>query len=114
MKNKKLVSTIEATKQNWKRRIMLEKDYNETCAQWMAERMEALVEHMQYGHALIAYRKQDGEFQLVRATLVYYEEDFKRTYDVNRIQSVVVYWNTELQGWRTFQLENFLEWRVIM
>lgn len=114
MKNKKLVSTTEATKKNWERRIMLEKDYTEVCARWMAERMEALVEHMQYGHALIAYRKQDGKFQLVRATLVYYEEDFRRAYDANLIKSTVVYWNTELQGWRTFQLENFLEWRVIM
>lgn len=111
---RKTGSSGERRQENWVKHILLEKDYTEACAKWMAERIEALVEHMQYGHALIAYRKQNGEFQLVRATLVYYEEDFKRPYDANRIQSTVVYWNTELQGWRTFQLENFMEWRVIM
>lgn len=114
MRNKKVTPAIEAAKENWKRHIMLEKGYTEACAQWMAERIAALTEHMQYGHALIAYHKQTGEFQLVRATLIYYEEDFRRTYDASRIQSAVVYWNTELQGWRTFQLENFLEWRPVV
>lgn len=114
MKNRQTGFAIEAVKENWKRRIVLEKEYSEECARWMAERIAALIEHMQYGHALIAYRKQTGEFQLVRATLVYYESAFRRKYDVRRIQGAVVYWNTELQAWRSFQLENFLEWRVIM
>lgn len=93
---------------------MVEKEYTGSCAQWMAERIAALVEHLQYGHALIAYRKQNGEFCLVKATLIDYETDFKRPYDASRIQSTVVYWNVELQGWRTFQLENFLEWRPVV
>lgn len=114
MKNKKVRPAIEVTKESWKRRIMLEKDYTEACAQWMAERIATLTEHMQYGHALIAYYKQTGEFQLVKATLIYYESDFGRAYDASRVQGAVVYWNTELQGWRTFQLENFLEWRPVV
>ena len=114
MKNKQVAPAIEAAKENWKRRIMLEKDYTETCAQWMAERIAALTEYMQYGHALIAYHKQTGEFQLVRATLVYYEQDFRRAYDASQIQGTVIYWNTEQQGWRSFQLENFLEWRPVV
>ena len=34
--------------------------------------VEALFDHMLCGHALIAYRKQNGEFRLVKATLVHY------------------------------------------
>ncbi len=43
---------------------MLEKDYTEQCSEWMAERLEALIEYMQYGHAAVAYMKQDGTFKL--------------------------------------------------
>lgn len=114
MRNKKSASKIEASKENWKRHIMLEKEYTQGCALWMAERIAALVEHMQYGHALIAYRKQDGTFQLVKGTLIYYEGEFRRAYDASRIRSTVVYWSVEQQGWRTFQLENFLEWRPMV
>ena len=114
MKNKQAKPAIEAAKERWKRRIVLEKEYSETCAQWMAERIAALTEYMQYGHALIAYYKQTGEFQLVKATLIYYESDFRKAYDVSRIQGAVVYWDTELQGWRSFQMENFLEWKTII
>ena len=49
---------------------MLEKNYTETCATWMARRIESLIDHMQYGHALIAYHKQDGTFRLAKATLL--------------------------------------------
>ena len=38
------------------------KGYTQTCAEWMAERIESLIDHMQYGHALIAFYKQDGTF----------------------------------------------------
>ena len=35
-----------------------------------ARRIESLIDHMQYGHALIAYHKQDGTFRLAKATLL--------------------------------------------
>lgn len=50
----------EALRNLWKIRIMLEKSYTETCATWMAQRIESLIDHMQYGHALIAYHTQAG------------------------------------------------------
>lgn len=46
--------------------------------QWMAQRINSLLEYMRYGYALIAYRKQDGSFYMGRGTLVSYESDFKR------------------------------------
>ena len=64
--------------------------------------------------ALIAYRKQNGDFYMARATLVYYETCFHRKYDIERIQNHVVYWDIEQQGWRTFQIENFLEWKPVV
>lgn len=113
-KRTKQTSQEEMRKENWKKHIMLEKDYTEPCAQWMAERLEALIDYLQYGYAAIAYRKQDGSFCLVRATLIYYEAEFKKAYDANCIRSTIVYWDAEQQAWRTFRIENFLEWKVIM
>ena len=110
-KNRKAVSKNEMMKGKWKRQIMLEKDYTEQCSEWMAERLEALLDHMQYGHATVAYRKQNGSFQLVKATLIYYEAEFRKKYDPTKIEGAVVYWNVDEQRWTTFQVENFMEWR---
>ena len=61
MKQKKRpASQSEAMKLRWKKRIVFEKGYTESCAEWMAERLEALLDHMQYGHATVAYRKVCG------------------------------------------------------
>ena len=108
-KNRKAVSKNEMMKGKWKRQIMLEKDYTEQCSEWMAERLEALLDHMQYGHATVAYRKQNGSFQLVKATLIYYEAEFRKKYDPTKIEGAVVYWNVDEQRWTTFQVENFME-----
>lgn len=98
----------------WKKRIVQETGLSEKTAEWMAERVEALTDYMQYGCALIAYRKQNGDFYLVRGTLISYRNDFHKEYDIEHIENHVVYWDIEQQGWRTFQLENFLEWRPIV
>lgn len=113
MNKKKPASLHEATLNLWKIRIILEKNYMENCAAWMAGRIESLIDYMQYGQALIAYHKQDGTFKLVKATLIPYQKAFEKEYDITRIAGTVIYWDIELQEWRTFQLENFLEWRPI-
>lgn len=79
----------EALRNLWKIRIMLEKNYTETCATWMAQRIESLIDHMQYGHALIAYHKQDGTFRLAKATLLPYKADFRKDYDITRVTSTI-------------------------
>lgn len=112
-KQKRPASLHEALKQKWKNRIMLEKDYSENAATWMAERIESLIDYMQYGYALIAYHKQDGTFKFVKATLMPYESMFHLKYDIRRIEGHIVYWDVDLQAWRSFQLENFMEWREI-
>ena len=99
MKQKKRpASQTEAMKLRWKKRIVFEKGYTEMCAEWMAERLEALTDHLQYGHAAIAYQKQNGDFR----------------YDPTKIEGAVVYWNVDEQRWTTFQVENFMEWRPIV
>ena len=110
---KKNASLHEALRKLWKIRIMLEKGYTQTCAEWMAERIESLIDHMQYGHALIAFYKQDGTFKLVKATLIHYENEFHRNYEITRVTGTIIFWDVEQQAWRNFQLENFLEWRPI-
>lgn len=113
-KQKRTVSQSEAMKTRWKRRIVMEKSYPESAAQWMAERLEALLDHMLYGHAMIAYHKQDGDFRFVKGTLIYYESEFHKVYDSTKVEGAVVYWDIEQQGWRTFQVENFMEWRPVV
>ena len=112
-KNRKAVSKNEMMKGKWKRQIMLEKDYTEQCSEWMAERLETLLDHMLYGHAMIAYHKQNGDFKFVKGTLIYYEAEFHKVYDPTKVEGTIVYWDVEQQGWRTFLVENFMEWRPI-
>ncbi len=112
-KQKKSASLHEAQRNLWKKRIMLEKRYTETCATWMAERIEDLIDHMQYGYALVAYYKQDGTFKLVKATLIPYETGFRRKYDINKVTGALIYWDVELQAWRNLEIENTLEWRPV-
>lgn len=113
MNKKKAASLHGALLNLWKIRIMQEKDYTENCAVWMAQRIESLIDHMQYGYALIAHYRQDGTFRLVKATLIPYETGFRRAYDINRVKGTIVYWDVEQGAWRNFQLENFLEWRPV-
>ncbi len=108
------VTKDERAENLWKKLIRQETDLSDETIAWMTRRILLLAKYMQYGCALIAYRKQNGEFYMVRGTLVYYENSFHREYDIERIQNYVAYWDIEQQGWRTFQIENFLEWKPIV
>ena len=113
-KSKKNAPLHEALRNLWKIRIMLEKNYTETCATWMAQRIESLIDHMQYGHALIAYHKLGRDIQADEShPNCPTKADFRRDYDITRVTSTIAFWDVELQAWKTFQLENFLEWSPI-
>lgn len=115
MKKKKNLPQVEVAKTRLVYRIMQEKEYTESCSRWMVNRLEALADHMQYGHAVIAYRLQTGDFRLVKGTLLYYACTFGKPYAFKDIKGgVMLYWDVEAQGWRTFQAENFLEWRAVV
>ena len=101
-------------KKLWEKRITENTTLSMESVQWMAQRINSLLEYMQYGYALIAYRKQDGSFYMGRGTLVSYESDFKKKHDMTSIKAHVAYWDAEQQGWRTFLIENFMEWRPIV
>lgn len=109
-----LVTKSENTKSLWQKRILENTTLSADSAQWMVQRINSLLEYMQYGYALIAYRKQDGSFYMGRGTLFFYENDFRQKHDIADIKAHVVYWDAEQQGWRTFLIENFLEWRPIV
>lgn len=111
---KKSVTKSEKVKELWKKRITENTTLSATSAQWMTQRIESLLNYMQYGYALIAYSKQDGSFYMGRGTLHYYEQDFHLKHDIANIKAHVAYWDAEQQGWRTFLIENFLEWKPIV
>lgn len=98
----------------WKRRIKAEKGYSDAIVERIAGRLESLAKYMQYGHAIIAYHKQDGTFQLATGTLISYPREFKHPYNMQDVHSAFIYWSMEAEGWRTFQIENFLEWKPIV
>ena len=56
----KFVSKTEKTKKLWEKRITENTTLSMESVQWMAQRINSLLEYMRYGYALIAYRKQDG------------------------------------------------------
>ena len=93
----KFVSKTEKTKKLWEKRITENTTLSMESVQWMAQRINSLLEYMRYGYALIAY-----------------ESDFKKKPDMTRIKAHVAYWDAEQQGWRTFLIENFMEWRPIV
>ena len=91
------VTKEERVENLWKKLIRQETDLSEETIAWMALRIRQLTEYMPYGCALIAYRKQNGEFYMARGTLIYYESDFHRKYDIERIKNHVAYWDIEQQ-----------------
>ena len=107
------VPVRERMAEKLKKRFMFEKGYSEECAEYMAQRLIDLIDHMQYGYALIAFHKQGTIFKMVKATLIPYESFFHRFYEMERIESTVVYWDVESQAWRSFQLENLLDWSPV-
>lgn len=98
----------------WKRRIVQEKGYPESIAERITRRLKSLAEYMQYGHAIIAFYKKDGTFQLVTGTLISYQREFQHPFSVQQVHSVFTFWCMEAKGWRTFQIENFLEWKPMI
>lgn len=57
MKKRNLKPVMENVKRRWTRQIVQEKGYTQTTAIWMVERIEELIDWMQYGYAVIAYRR---------------------------------------------------------
>lgn len=110
----KYVTKSEIAGKLWEKRVLENTTLKPETARWMAQRIESLLNYMQYGYALIAYRKQDGSFYMGRGTLHYYEQDFHRKHDIADIKGHIAYWDAEKQGWRTFLVENFLEWKPIV
>ena len=64
MKTKLYKSKNLSCEEVWKRRMITEKGISEKCAEQIAQKVIKLTERMQYGHAMIAFHKQDGTFCL--------------------------------------------------
>lgn len=112
MKKKSNKKEKTLCKEVWKRRIMNEKGISEKCAEKIAIMGIELIERMQYGHALIAFRKQDGTFCLEQGTLIGYEKFFHKEYHIRKEQESILYWSVEQHAWRRFRIENLLDWKA--
>ena len=113
--NKKLdKSTISFFKSVWKRRIMAEKGISEKEAEKIVKKSIEAAERMLYGHAMIAFNKQDGTFCMEQGTLIGYEKFFHRKFMLTAKQESIIYWSEEQQAWRRFMIGNLMEWRAIV
>jgi hypothetical protein len=65
-----------------------------------------LVEEMKKGNASFTYLGQDGMMHTVKGTLTRYEKDFKRTYRTKPDNRFILYYDTQIDAWRTFQAIN--------
>lgn len=98
----------------WKKRIATEKGISGKVAERIAKSCMELIEHMQYGNAMIAFYKQDGTFRLEKGTLIGYEKFFRKKFEIAVTQESVIYWSEEQKGWRRFMIGNLMEWRAII
>ena len=114
MKKKINPSKREACKLVWKKRMIAEKGFSEKYAKEIAYKCVELIERMSYGHAMIAFHKQDGTFCMESGTLVEYEKFFHRGIHITPKQLSIVYWNDDLHTWRRFMIENLIDWKAIV
>jgi hypothetical protein len=68
-----------------------------------AREVVRLIEEMKRGSASFTYLGQDGIMRNVKGTLTRYEKDFKRNYQANPDSRFVLYYDTTIGAWRTFQ-----------
>lgn len=119
-KTKKIMSrktdkkTISFFKSVWEKRIMTEKGFSEEEAKKIVKKNIEASERMLYGHAMIAFYKQDGTFCMDQGTLVGYEKFFHRKFTFTERQESIVYWSEERKAWRRFMISNLLEWKPIV
>lgn len=72
-----------------------------------AEQVATLVQEMKTGVIPFIYIGQDGVIHKVKGTLKPYQDCFKSPYFPKPYNRFVLYYNPELQAWRTFQLTGF-------
>ena len=113
MNRKKPTSLHEAIRNLWKIRIMLEKNYTENCATWMAKRIESLIDTCNTDMRSLPIIGRTEHSDSSGQTLLPYKNMFRQDYDIARVTTTIAYWDIEQQAWRTFQLENFLEWSPV-
>lgn len=75
----------------------------------MAHQIQRLIYLMHQGKVDFSYTKQDGTVRRATGTLTGYEHDFHQPYSPRPENTFIVYYDIEVQGWRTFHVENFLE-----
>ncbi|MCS2865375.1 SH3 beta-barrel fold-containing protein [Bacteroides thetaiotaomicron] len=112
-KEKRLIATNKTEEERdrltevWKKRIVSEKGYSETIAERIAEKVKSLADYMQYGHAIIAYYRQNGSFQLVTGTLISYSKDFHHSYDMKQVHSTFIFGAWKRKDGEPFRLRIF-------
>ena len=88
--------------------VHVRKGYSEECAEYMAQRLIDLIDHMQYGYALSAFHKQGTIFKMVKATLIPYENFFHRFYEMERIESTCSLLGCRVTGLEKFPVGEFI------
>jgi len=63
-----------------------------------------LVRDMRKGVVEFTFIGQDGITYKVKGTLAHYEKDFRKQHEIKPENRFILYYNTQLKAWRTFQV----------
>ena len=72
-----------------------------------------VLQQMLRGYAAISYLQKDGTPKLARGTLAYYEHFFNTPFQWVNQNGTIPFWDGDAKVWRTFQVENLLDWRLV-
>lgn len=75
-------------------------------------RLLALFKHLKNGPVLLAYRSKRGKVILSKVSLDAYISFFKRPFEWENLSNTVPFWNMDKKCWSTFDVSNFIDWRV--
>lgn len=85
---------------------------SESEATEVAKSIHKLLHHLTTDYAAIAFYQKSGQFKLVKGTLQNYVETFQKPFKVEMLNHTIPFWCADTNLWATFEVENFLGWKV--
>ena len=96
----------------WSVLLSDQKHLSESEATEVAKSIHKLLHHLTTDYAAIAFHQKNGQFRLVKATLQTYHETFQKPFQIEQINHTIPFWCADTKLWGTFEVENFLGWKV--
>lgn len=96
----------------WKQLLLQELSWSVAKTDQHITRLLEFFKHLQYGSATLVYRSKQGEVLLTTASLIPYADYFRRPFEWENLNNTIPFWNEEKKCWTTFDMCNFIDWRI--